>query len=84
MQNTKGNQSRNQPQQDNQSKVGRQCHEGSAKVRGEALHVNENDVRDQPQLDNQSTNEQQCHDGSANGVKGGSKGSHCCGENGSQ
>jgi hypothetical protein len=41
-------------------------------------------VRDQPQLDNQSTNEQQCHDGSANGVKGGSKGDHCCGENGSQ
>ena len=47
MQNTKGTQSRNQPQQDNQSKVGQQCHEGSAEVGGEALNVNEHDVRNQ-------------------------------------
>ena len=84
MQKTKSTQSRNQPQQDNQSKVGQQCHEGSAEVGGEALHVNENDVRDQPQLDNQSTGGQQCHDGSANVVKGGLKGNHCGGGNGSQ
>jgi hypothetical protein len=47
MQNTKDTQSRNQPQQDNQSKDELQCHEGSAKVVGESLRVNENDVRDQ-------------------------------------
>ena len=47
MQNTKGTQSRNQPQLDNQSKVGQQCHEDSAEVGGEALNVNENDVRNQ-------------------------------------
>ena len=47
MQNTKGTQSRNQPQLDNQSNVGQQCHEGSAKVGGKALNVNENDVRNQ-------------------------------------
>jgi len=47
MQNTKGTQSRNQPKQENQSKVGQECHENSAEVEGEALHVNENDVRDQ-------------------------------------
>jgi hypothetical protein len=54
MQNTKGTQSRNHPQQENQSKIGQQCHEGSAKVVGESLHVNENDVRDQPQQDKES------------------------------
>lgn len=47
MQNTKGTQSRNQPQQDSQSKVGQQYHEGRAKVGGKALNVNENDVRNQ-------------------------------------
>jgi hypothetical protein len=47
MQNTKGTQSRNQPQQDNQSEGEQQCHEGSADVVGNSLHVNENDVRDQ-------------------------------------
>jgi len=47
MQNTKGTQSRNQPQLDNQSNVGQQCHEDSAEVGGEALNVNENDVRNQ-------------------------------------
>jgi hypothetical protein len=66
MQNTKGTQSCNQPQLDNQSKFGQQCHESSEKVEGEALHVNENDVRDQPQMDNQSTGGQQRHGGSVN------------------
>ena len=47
MQNTKGTQSRNQPQQENRSKVGKQCHEDSAKVVGESFNVNENDVRNQ-------------------------------------
>ena len=47
MQNTKAAQSRNQPQQDNQLRVGPQCHEGSAKVVGESFNVNENDVRNQ-------------------------------------
>ena len=47
MQNTKGTQSRNQPQQDNRSKDEQQCHEGSAQVVGKSLKVNENDVRDQ-------------------------------------
>ena len=47
MQNTKSTQSRNQPQQDNQSKDEQQCHEGSAEVVGKSLNVNENDVRDQ-------------------------------------
>ena len=47
MQNAKSTQRRNQPQQDNQSKVGQQCHEDSAEVGGEALNVNENDVRNQ-------------------------------------
>jgi hypothetical protein len=65
MQNTECTQSRNQPQLDNQSKVGQQCHEGSAKVGGKALNVNENDVRDQPQQDNQSKVREQCHEDSA-------------------
>jgi hypothetical protein len=65
MQNTKAAQSRNQPQQDNQLRVGQQCHEGSAKVVGESFNVNENDVRNQPQQDNQSKVGQQCHEGSA-------------------
>ena len=47
MQNTKGTQSRNQPQQDNQSKGEQQCHDGSADVVGNSLNVNENDVRNQ-------------------------------------
>jgi hypothetical protein len=47
MQNTKSTQSRNQPQQDNQSKDEQQCHEGSAQVVGNSLNVNENDVRNQ-------------------------------------
>jgi hypothetical protein len=54
MQNTKGTQSCNHPQQENQSQIGQQCHEGSAKVVGESLHVNENDVRDQPLQDKES------------------------------
>jgi hypothetical protein len=65
MQSTKGSQGCNQPQQDNRSKVGQQCHEGSAKVVDDSLHVNENDVRDQPQQDNRSKVGQQCHEGSA-------------------
>ena len=65
MQNAKSTQSRHQPQQDNQSKVGQQGHEGSAKVVGESLNVNENDVRNQPQQDNQSKVGQECHEGSA-------------------
>jgi len=40
-------QSRNQPQQDNQSKIGQECHDVSAQVVDNSLHVNENDVRDQ-------------------------------------
>jgi hypothetical protein len=47
MQNTKDTQSRNQPQQDNQSKDELQCHGVSAQVVGKSLNVNENDVRDQ-------------------------------------
>ena len=47
MKNTKGTQSRKRPQQDNQSKVGQQCHDVSAQVVGKSLNVNENDVRDQ-------------------------------------
>ena len=47
MQNAKSTQRRNQPQQDNQSKVAKECHERSAKVVGKSLNVNENDVRDQ-------------------------------------
>jgi hypothetical protein len=47
MQNTKDTQSRNQPQQDNQSEDELQYHEGSAQVVGKSLNVNENDVRDQ-------------------------------------
>ena len=38
---------RNQPQQDNPSTGGQQCHEGSADVVGKSLNVNENDVRNQ-------------------------------------
>ena len=49
MQNTKGTQSRDQPQQDNQSKVGQQSHDVSAQVVGKSLNVNENNVRDQNQ-----------------------------------
>ncbi len=45
MQNAKGTHSRNQSQQDNRSNVGEECHEGSAKVVGESLRVNKNDVR---------------------------------------
>jgi hypothetical protein len=47
VQNTKGTQSRNHPQQDNQSKDEQQCDESSAQVAGKSLNVNENDVRDQ-------------------------------------
>ena len=47
MQNTKSNQSRNQLQQDNQSNGEQECHDVSAQVVGNSLHVNENDVRDQ-------------------------------------
>ena len=47
MQNTKSTQSRNRSEQVNQSKGGQRCHEGSAKVVGKSLNVNENDVRDQ-------------------------------------
>jgi len=65
MQNTKGTQSRNQPQQENRSKVGKQCHEDSAKVVGESFNVNENDVRNQPQQENQSKVGKPCHEGSA-------------------
>jgi hypothetical protein len=65
MQNAKGTQNRNQPQQDNQSKVGKQGHKDSAKIEGESLNVNENDVRNQPQQDNQSKVGQQGHEGSA-------------------
>ena len=65
MPNTKGTQSRNQPPLNNQSNIGQQCHEGSAKVEGEALKVNENDVRSQPQQDNQSKVGQQYHEDSA-------------------
>jgi len=49
MLNTKSTQSRNQSQQDNQSKGEPQCDEGSADVVGNSLHVNANDVRDQSQ-----------------------------------
>jgi hypothetical protein len=45
---------RSEPQQDKHSKVGQPCHEGSAKVVGKSLDVNENDVRDHPQQDNPS------------------------------
>jgi hypothetical protein len=65
MQNAKSTQRRNQPQQDNQSKVAKECHERSAKVVGKSLNVNENDVRNQPQQDNQSKGRQECHEGSA-------------------
>ena len=62
MQNTKGTQSRNQPQLDNQSNVGQQCHEGSAKVVGESLNVNENDVRNQNRPGTEAVKVgQQCH-----------------------
>jgi len=47
MQNTKDTQSRNQSQQDNQSKDEQKCHEGGAQVVGKSLNVIENDVRDQ-------------------------------------
>ena len=62
MQNAKSTQSRNRPQQHNQSKGEQQCHEDSAKVVGKSLNVNENDVR---QEDNQSMGEQECHEHSA-------------------
>ena len=66
MQNTKGTQSRNQPQQDNQSKDEQQCREGSAQVVGKSLNVNENDVRDQngPRTEAVKSG-QQSHDESA-------------------
>jgi hypothetical protein len=50
MQKAKDTESRNQPRQDNPSKAAQSCHEGSAKVAGNSLHVDENDVRDSPQL----------------------------------
>jgi hypothetical protein len=62
MQNAKSTQRRNQPQQDNQSKAGQQCHEGSAKVVGESLNVNENDVRNQNRPGTEAVKVgQQCH-----------------------
>jgi hypothetical protein len=69
MQNTKGTQSRNQPQQDNQSKGEQQCHEGSAQVVGKSLNVNENDVRDQSRPGTEAVKGgQQCHEESADVV----------------
>ena len=68
MQNPEGTHSRNQGQQDNESKGGEQRHEPSADVVGKSLNVNDNDVRDQPQQDNQSKGEQQCHEDSADVV----------------
>jgi hypothetical protein len=65
MQNTKATQRHNHPQQENQSTVGEQRHNRSAKVVGEAFDVNQNDVRDQPQQDNQSKLEEQPHEDSA-------------------
>src|ERR1035438_6164019 len=66
MQNAKGTQSRNQPQQDNESKGGQQCHEGSADVAGKSLDVNENDVRNQNRPGIEAVKGgQQCHEGSA-------------------
>ena len=66
MQNTKSTQSHNQPQQDNQSKVGQQCHDASAQVVGKSLEVNENDVRDQNQPGTQAVKGgQRSHEGSA-------------------
>jgi hypothetical protein len=69
MQKTKGTQSCNQPQQDNQSKCGEQCHENSADVVGKSLNVNENDVRNRsrPSIE-AAKGGQQCHDGSADVV----------------
>ena len=65
MHSTKSIQDGNQPQQDNQSKVGQECHVDSAKVVGKSFDVNENDVRNQPQKDNQTNVGQQCDEGSA-------------------
>ena len=69
MQNTKSTQSRNQPQQDNQSKDEQQCHEGSAQVVGKSLNVNENDVRDQNRPGAEAVKDgQKCHEDSADVV----------------
>jgi len=69
MQNTKGTQSRDQPQQDNQSKVGQQSHDVSAQVVGKSLNVNENDVRDQNQPSTEAVKDgQKCHEESADVV----------------
>ena len=69
MQNTKGTQSRNQPQQDNQSKGEQQRHEGYAQVVGKSLNVNENDVRDQSRPGTEAVKGgQQCHEESADVV----------------
>jgi hypothetical protein len=69
MQNPKGTQSRKQPQQDNQLKVGPQCHEDSAQVVGKSLNVNDNDVRDQNRPGTEAVKGgQQSHEGSADVV----------------
>ena len=69
MQNTKGTQSRDQPQQDNQSKVGQQSYDVSAQVVGRSLNVNENDVRDQNQPSTEAVKDgQKCHEESADVV----------------
>jgi hypothetical protein len=66
MQNTKGTQSSNQPQQNNQSNVGEQCHDVSAQVAGKSYDVNDNDERDQNQPATETvTSRQQPHQGSA-------------------
>ena len=69
MKNTKGTQSRKRPQQDNQSKVGQQCHDVSAQVVGKSLNVNKNDVRDQNRPDTVAVKgKQQSHEVSADVV----------------
>ena len=69
MQNTKDTQSRNQPQQDNQSKDELQCHGVSAQVVGKSLNVNENDVRDQNRPGAEAVKDgQKCHEDSADVV----------------
>ena len=65
MRNTKSIQSRNHPQQENQSTVGEQRHDRSEKVVGESFHVNEKDVRNQPQQGTQSKVRNHCPDDSA-------------------
>lgn len=69
MPNTKGTQSRKRPQQDNQSKVGQQCHDVSAQVVGKSLNVNENDVSDQNRPGTEAVKSgQQSHEESADVV----------------